>query len=62
MFPDMIVFLVFEKRSEKTEYSAKTKFFVTLFSAFFDGRPQTVLAVSPLFSKLSTSSVKHQKA
>ena len=62
IFSDMIVFLVYEKMSEKTDFTAKTKVFVPSFSAFFDGWPWIVLPVSPLFSKLSTSFVKHMKA
>ena len=62
IFSDMIVFLVYEKMSEKTDFTAKTKFFVPSFSTFFDRCPWIVLPVSPLFSKLSTSFVKHMKA
>ena len=62
VFSDMIVFLVYEKMSEKTDFTAKTNFFVPSFSTFFDGWPWTVLPVSPLFSKLSTSFVEHMKA
>ena len=58
-FSDMFVFFIYEKLSKKTDFTAKTIFFVPSFSTFFDGWPWTVLPVSPLFSKLSTSLDKH---
>ena len=62
VFSDMIVFLVYENWSEKTDFTVETIFFIPSFSTFFDGWPWTVLPVSPLFSKLSTSFVKHIEA
>ena len=61
-FSDMFVFLISENWSEKTDFTVETKFFVTLYLTFFDERPWIVLPVSPVFSKLSSSFVKHWKA
>ena len=61
-FSDMIVFLVWENWSEKTDFTAQTIFFVPSFSIFFWSMTlDCSQAVCPLSSKLSTSFVWHWK-